>query len=268
VGDFPGQEVALTDWSPAQYSAFRGLRLRPALDLLAQIPDLPLGDVVDLGCGDGAVAAGLATRFGGQRLLGVDASLAMLEKARETGLYRQLAQADIGLWEADAPPALIFSNAALHWLPSHETLMPRLAGMLAPNGVLAVQMPCQFLAPSHRLIRELAAEFFAERFDFSNYKPPVLGAAAYHTMLAPVGEISVWETEYLQVLDAVAEGHPVRAFTESTALRPVLQELSPQERRTYLAAYDAALSEAYPALPDGRVLFPFRRLFFVLRRHD
>ena len=30
--------------------------------------------------------------------------------------------------------------------------------------------------------------------------------------------------------------------------------------------YDAALAEAYPALPDGRVLFPFTRVFFILER--
>jgi trans-aconitate 2-methyltransferase len=49
-------------------------------------------------------------------------------------------------------------------------------------------------------------------------------------------------------------------------MRPYVAGLSPDETQAYLAAYDAALSDAYPALPDGRVLFPFTRVFFVLER--
>ena len=55
--------------------------MRPALDLLAQVGDVPPGDVVDLGCGDGAAAGALAARFPGRRILGVDSSPAMLDKA-------------------------------------------------------------------------------------------------------------------------------------------------------------------------------------------
>jgi trans-aconitate 2-methyltransferase len=258
----------VTDWDPIRYAAFRDLRLRPAVDLLAQVPEVPSGDVIDLGCGDGAVAADLAMRFSGRNLVGVDESAAMLEKARQTGLYRGLTQADIALWGAHTPVALIFSNAVLHWLPSHDVLMPRLVAMLVPGGVLAVQMPRQFGAPSHRLSREVAMQLFPDRFDYGAYQPPVLAPEAYHAMLSSLGEVSVWETEYLQVLDPVAEGHPVRAFTESTGLRPVLERLTAEERWAFLAAYDAALAEAYPALPTGQILFPFRRLFFVLRRPD
>lgn len=69
------------DWNPGAYARFRGLRLRPALDLLAQVPELPPGDVVDLGCGDGAVAEALRARFPDRRLVGVDASPAMLRVA-------------------------------------------------------------------------------------------------------------------------------------------------------------------------------------------
>jgi trans-aconitate 2-methyltransferase len=68
------------------------------------------------------------------------------------------------------------------------------------------------------------------------------------------------------MLDPVAEGHPVRAFTESTAMRPFVDGLTLEETRAYVAAYDAALTDAYPTLPDGRVLFPFTRVFFILER--
>jgi trans-aconitate 2-methyltransferase len=253
--------LATKDWNPGAYAKFRGLRLRPALDLLAQVGDLPPGDVIDLGCGDGAALGALARRFPDRACIGVDASRAMLEKALG---YSATEQADIATWSPKVPPALIFSNAVLHWLPDHATLLPRLAGFLAPKGILAVQMPRQFLAPSHQLLRDIAVAMFPGRFNFGPYTPPTAPAVDYHGMLSPLGCVSAWETDYIQQLAPVSEGHPVRAFTESTAMRPFLERLSEAEAAQFIAAYDAALTSAYPLQPDGGALFPFRRCFFVL----
>lgn len=253
----------LPDWDPGAYDRFRGLRLRPALDLLAQVGSLPDGMIVDLGCGSGAVGPALAARFPGRRLVGVDASAAMLAEARATGAYDALEEADIAGWRAGAAPALIFSNAALHWLDDHAALLPRLAGRLAAGGVLAVQMPGQHGAPSHRLMREVAEALCPGRI--SARPDPVGDAASYWRMLAPLGAVSAWETTYVQPLPAAGAAHPVRRFTESTGLRPYLAGLTGEEAAAYLAAYDAALAEAYPAGADGTVLFPFRRVFFTLR---
>jgi trans-aconitate 2-methyltransferase len=255
--------MAVTDWNPVAYAAFRSLRLRPALDLLAQVPDLPPGDVVDLGCGDGAAAGALAARFPERRLVGVDASPAMLDKA---GGYASKVRADIATWRPETSPALIFSNAALHWLPDHATLFPRLVLALAPGGTLAVQMPANFGEPSHRLLRDLAQEMFPDRFDHAGYQPPTAPAAVYFHLLSPLGALSLWETTYHQHLAAPAQGHPVRAFTASTAMRPFLDRMSPEEAVRFTARYDDALAQAYPLREDGSALFPFRRLFLTLTR--
>lgn len=262
---------ASADWDPERYAAFRDLRLRPALDLLAQVPELPNGDVIDLGCGDGAVGPALAARFKPEHpLIGVDSSSAMLEKAAErmtqweNPLYGGLIQAEIAGWVPQAPPALIFSNAALNWLPDHAVLMPRLAAMLAPGGVLAVQMPRQEAAASHRLLREAAEGLFPGRFPVA--PSPVLRAGDYVELLLAFGEVRAWTTDYIQMLDPVPQSHPVRAFTESTAMRRYVQGMTGVEVQAYVAAYDLALAEAYPALPDGRVIFPFTRVFFTLER--
>lgn len=253
------------DWNPETYARFRGLRLRPALDLLAQAGELPAGAVVDLGCGDGAVGPALAARFAGRSLVGVDNSQAMLTTARGLGVYDALEAADIAAWRPAAAPALIFSNAALQWLPDHAALMPRLAGYLAPGGVLAVQMPRQFNAPSHRFLRDIAASMFPDRFDFSGAISPCAKAEAYFAMLSHLGEVMAWETEYIQRLEPVAAMHPVRAFTEATAMRPIAEKLSSGELAAFTAAYEAGLAAAYPLLPDGAALFPFKRVFFTLK---
>lgn len=255
-----------SDWNPEAYGRFADLRLRPALDLLARVGSLPEGAIVDLGCGSGSVGAALAHRFPGQPIEGVDASPAMLAKARPSGHYSTLTQADISAWTPHAPPVLIFSNAALHWLPDHEALVARLAALLARGGVLAVQMPRQFGAPSHRFLRDFAAEMFPDRFNLSGWAAPVGTPVEYQRMLTPLGRAQVWETDYVQRLDPVEDGHPVRRFTEATAMRPFLDRLSAGEARMFVARYEAALAVAYPVEADGSVLFPFRRLFFVLER--
>ena len=254
-------EPVKSDWNPETYARFRGLRLRPALDLLMQIGGLPGGEIVDLGCGDGAAAAALRQRYRKHGLVGLDMSPAMLARARG---YDRVIEADAGTWRPDAAVALIYSNAALHWLADHGALMPRLAGFLTPGGVLAVQMPRQFMAPSHRFLRDIAAALFPDRFD-AVFEPPVLPAAAYWEMLRPLGQVEAWETEYVQRLDPVANMHPVRAFTQSTAMRPYLDRLTAAEVEVFGSAYDKALASAYPVLADGAALMPFRRVFFVLK---
>lgn len=258
--------MALRDWNPESYGHFGDLRLRPALDLIGRIGALPEGAVVDLGCGNGAAGPALRSRFAGRRLVGLDTSPAMLAAAAKVGAYDRLVEADAARWEADAPVALVFSNAALHWLADHATLLPRLARELVPGGVLAVQMPRQHGAPSHRFLRDFAAEMFPDRFDMAGWVPQVASPVDYHRMLAPLGRVDVWETDYVQRLDPVTGEHPVRRFTESTAMRPFLERLSEAEAGDYIARYEAALAAAYPVEADGSVLFPFRRVFLVLTR--
>ncbi|RYH08930.1 methyltransferase domain-containing protein [Tropicimonas sp. IMCC6043] len=256
----------MDDWNAAHYLDFADLRLRPALDLLAAVPALPDGDVVDLGCGAGNLGPAMAARFQGHRLIGIDSSPAMLERARAESAYQRLEQSDIAQWIPDRRPALIYSNAALQWLPEHGYHLPRLARELAPGGVLAVQMPRQGMARAQMVLRELSAALFPDRFDWSDWTSPVAEPEEYATVLAPLGALSLWETVYYQRLEPSREGHPIRLFSQSTVARPILEKLTEAETETFLVAVDAALADQYPSQPDGTVLYPFRRLFFTLTR--
>jgi len=256
-------ETPRNDWNPEAYNRFRGLRLRPAIDLLTAVGPVRAGDIVDLGCGNGVTGGALRTRFPDARLVGVDNSEAMLAQARETGDYATLVKADIADWQAAAPLALIYSNAALHWLADHEALMPRLAGMLGQGGVLAVQMPHQNNAPSHRVWVSLAEEMFAGRVNMAD-GPQIMQPSRYFHLLSHLGALQLWETSYYQKLAPIATGHPVRHFTQSTFARPILAALDEHEQQALIHAYEAVMDKAYPKAADGSVLFPFRRLFFTL----
>ncbi|GGO58787.1 trans-aconitate 2-methyltransferase [Roseovarius pacificus] len=256
-------QAAKADWNPGAYARYRDLRLRPGLDLLNAVGQMGVGDVIDLGCGNGALGEALRARAGGRPLVGVDASPAMLEKARQAHGYDNLQQADIREWHPRRAPGLIFSNAALHWVGNHEQLMPRLAGMLGKGGTLAVQMPHQNKAPSHRVWLSLVEELFPGRIEKMG-TPGVMAPVKYEELLAPLGQLRLWETEYYQRLVAETGSHPVRRFTESTYARPVLEALEPDEKSELVRRYEDVMKAAYPVRADGSVLFPFRRLFFTL----
>ena len=211
-------------WHPERYLAFDDHRTRPAADLLARVPLAAPERVVDLGCGPGNSTALLAGRWPQAAITGVDSAPAMLEKARASGIGADWLEADIASWTPAAPVDLLFSNAALQWLPDHHALLPRLLRHLRPGGVLAIQMPRNFQAASHVTLRALAAqEPWAARLEGALRTDPVAPPASYHDLLAPhAAALDIWQTEYLQVLEGE---DPVLRWTEATALRPVLQTL-------------------------------------------
>jgi len=255
----------MSDWNPKTYSKFVGVRLRPAVDLAMRLAPRDAINIVDLGCGTGIVGAILRTRFVNSHLTGVDTSPAMLQEAWNTGDYDALQETDIATWSAKPAPDLIFSNAALHWVPDHATLLPALVDQLAPGGTLAVQVPNQNKAPSHRLWYDLAEQHFPGRVN-RQASPSIPDPAQTWDILENLGKLSIWETEYFQHLAASDIAHPVRQFTVSTFARPVLDALDPDEQEVLGRLYDETMEVAYPRRSDGTVLFPFRRLFYTLTR--
>jgi trans-aconitate 2-methyltransferase len=258
-------------WDPTLYLKFGDERLRPGFELLARIGDLPAGPLVELGCGTGAHARAISERWPERRLTAIDRSREMLAKAAAKPSAIEWREADIATWSAPAPAALIFSNATLQWLGAHAELFPHLMRQLAPDGVLAVQMPRNFDAPSHVLMRETAAEA-----PWAKQLAPAIGGATvlrqdpvappawYYDLLTPfaAGTLDLWETEYLHVLEGE---DPVLQWVSATALRPAIEALEGEERQDFLAAYGAKLKRAYPRRADGKTLLPFRRLFIIAR---
>jgi trans-aconitate 2-methyltransferase len=249
-------------WNPERYLAFGDERTRPAVDLLAHVPLAGPARVADLGCGPGNSTRLLCERWPEADVLGIDSSAAMLAKAEGSGIRARWLESDIATWTPDAPFDLLFSNAALHWLPDHANLLPQLLGHLRPGGVLAIQMPRNFAAPSHTLLREVAsAGPWAGRLAPNLAEEPVAAPEWYHDLLAPLAAaLDIWQTEYLHVLDG---DDPVLSWVRGTALQPVVAALSAEEQVLLEAEYARRLRLAYARRPDGRTLFPFRRLFIV-----
>ncbi|MEA2002964.1 MAG: methyltransferase domain-containing protein [Actinomycetota bacterium] len=247
------------------------MRLRPALDLLAQVDHRNPKLVYDVGTGGGEMARLMAQRWPEATVVGTDTSVEMLGKAAATPSRVKWKQHDVQNWGPTDSPDIIYSNAVLHWVPEHDSLLIRLVDSLAPGGVLAIQMPLSWGEPSHRLMREVLATAGADGAPLGSVelrsrmgRCPVGEPAHYHRLLSPVVDtVEIWTTRYLQVLEGP---DPVLEWVKGTALRPVLDELTGAELESFLERYRREVRSAYEQGPDGTTLFPFPRLFIVAHK--
>jgi trans-aconitate 2-methyltransferase len=251
-------------WDPATYLQFADERSRPFFELTSRVGAVSPGEVVDLGSGPGQLTASLAARWPSAEVVGVDSSAEMVAAAADhAGDRVRFELADLRSWEPAAPVDVIVSNATLQWVPDHRGQLPRLVRALRTGGWLAFQVPGNLDAPSHRLLRELAAD---ERFAASTSDvefPHSHEPTAYLVDLLSLGcAADVWETTYLHVLDGP---DPVFRWISGTGARPVLQALPDGMREEFVDEYKARLREAYPASEHGTVL-AFRRVFCVAQR--
>ena len=262
-------------WDSMQYSLFAVHRSRPFHELVARIPTVSPGRIVDLGCGPGELTLTLAARWPDAVVIGVDSSPEMLAKARERDPDGrvQWVEALAEEWEpaaADGTVDVLVTNATLQWVPTHLRLIPAWFEELPAGGTFAMQVPANFDAPSHRLMREVAARHprAAELTPGLDRARSVALLETYAALLLDLGaDVDAWQTTYLQVL-ASEEGaeHPVLEWVRGTGLRPVLGVLhEDEERAAFLADYEHELEAAYPRRPFG-VLFPFTRLFAVAHK--
>jgi SAM-dependent methyltransferase len=133
---------AASCWSPADYAsnaAFVPALGEAALGLLAPQP----GELIlDIGCGDGTLTHKIMAA--GARVIGLDASEAMVEAARAKGVDAFVADAQaLGLGEQAARFGhfdAAFSNAALHWMLDPDAVASGVFSVLRPGGRFVGEM--------------------------------------------------------------------------------------------------------------------------------
>jgi trans-aconitate 2-methyltransferase len=254
-------------WDWRRYLTFADERARPFFDLLARVDADDPAYVVDLGCGPGNLTAALARRWPHAEVHGVDSSAEMVDRAAESQTLDRLRfeRADLREWEPRQRVDVLVANAVLQWVPGHLALLPRLVGLLATEGWLALQVPGNFAEPSHLLLHELAGDpRFADHVAGVE-RPSACDPQRYLEVLSEAGcQVDAWETTYLHVLQGP---DPVLRWISGTGARPVLQALPNPLRAEFEAEYAKRLASAYPAGERGTVL-PFRRVFAVAHRID
>jgi trans-aconitate 2-methyltransferase len=234
-------------WDPDQYTRFAAERQQPFHDLMALVEKRPRMRVVDLGCGTGELTRLLHEHLDAEETLGIDSSETMLLKSQSFGsTMLRFERGDIEAFVTDRPYDLIFSNAALHWVPDHEQLLTRLTSFLARDGQLAIQMPANDAHPSHVVAAEIASSMgLSPRLD------PLLSPARYAQLLHHLG----FRRQHvrLQVYGHLLEStEHVVEWVKGALLTEYQKQLDEERWNEFLARYTTRLLEV---LGDHRPFF-------------
>lgn len=245
-------------WNPELYGKFQKERFAPFEDLSGLVEIREGIDVVDLGCGTGELTRRLSDMLPRSRVLGIDSSPEMLGKAAprvRPGLdFELLPVQDLGgEWD------LVFSNAALQWVPDHPRLVPRLISLLKPGGQIAVQVPSNHVHITQLLAGETAGEEpFRSALGGWVRQPSVLTITEYAELLYENGctGITVFEKVFPHVLD---DARAVLEWLSGTVLLSYFSRLQSPLDEAFRNALMEKLEKLYP---EGPVFYPFRRIFF------
>ena len=146
------------EWDAEVYDRVSDPQFEWSLEVIERLAAQPHETVLDAGCGSGRVTEELVKRAG--RVIGVDASEGMVEKARERlGPDVDLRVGDLSELDLGEQVDAIFSNAVFHWIPDHDRLFARLYDTLQPGGRLVAQCGAKGnVAALVRVIIEVAAD--------------------------------------------------------------------------------------------------------------
>ena len=126
------------EWNSTLYDTSHDFVAEYGKGLLEFVPKKDEQIILDLGCGTGVLTGQLAELC--NRIVGVDSSQSMIDKAKE-----QFNNIEFKVCDALALPFenefdVVFSNAVFHWISDHDTLLKNIHKVLKAQGVLV----CEF----------------------------------------------------------------------------------------------------------------------------
>jgi len=244
-------------WDPEQYNRFAAEREQPFWDLRALLQPVAAPRVADLGCGDGRLTAALHRDLGARGTIGIDNSESMLAAAAvHGGEAVTFAWGDISAWSGSGLD-ILFSNAALQWVPDHPAVLERWRRALAAGGQFAVQVPSNADHPSHTVLREVAVERLGPEAPADPVATNVLAPEEYARLLDALG----FEPQHVRLqvyphrLDSAAD---VVEWMKGTSLTRFRLSMDPPAYESMVEEYRRRL---VAALPDSRpYLYAFKRI--------
>lgn len=254
------------DWNPDLYLKFDKERTQPSIDLVARMDHPHPRTIIDIGCGPGNSTQVLYKRWPAAHITGADNSPAMIQKASTDYPHQHWALFDAGKDSLDETFDIVFSNATIQWIPNHDILIRKFAGMLNEQGVLAVQLPLFLDMPMGQSIAEIGrhSQWSAVTKGLEHVFTIHHEAYYYDQLSLHFSEIDIWTTDYYHVMPSHLA---ILEMMRSTGLKLYLERITgEQDRKLFESMVLQSIQRDYPAQSNGRVLFPFKRLFFTAKK--
>jgi trans-aconitate 2-methyltransferase len=257
------REKTVNRWDPERYLKLEYERTMPSYDLAAHIDLTDPRRIVDIGCGPGNSTKVLMSRWPTAEMTGLDNSEDMIAKARATYPGVTWILADAAKWTTESKYDIVFSNATLQWLPNHKALVKQLFDQVEDNGVLAVQVPTNNESPLHKSLIAIS-----ERPEWKDRMVGCQGQIVYHdeafyySILSTLtARLELWTTTYLHII----ENHQsLIEWYSSTGMKAFLARLKTDEEKGRLRNQVLEMCKSqYPVQKDGKIIFPFKRVFFI-----
>jgi trans-aconitate 2-methyltransferase len=254
------------DWNPDLYLKFDKERTQPSIDLVSRINLPKPSKIIDIGCGPGNSTQILFQRWRDAKIVGIDNSPAMIEKARKDYPDQDWQILDAGKDDINGKFDIVFSNATIQWIPDHTSLLRKFHNLLSENGCLAIQVPLFWDMPIGKAILKIAGK---SRWDSKLKEATELftihDISFYYDNLSEIfNSLEIWESDYFHILGSQAS---ILEMIRSTGLRPYLDKLeSDTDKKDFAELIFEEIKNDYPLQKDGKVLFPFKRLFFIAGR--
>jgi ubiquinone/menaquinone biosynthesis C-methylase UbiE len=212
----------VSDWNASVYHQVSEPQFRWGLEVLSELALKGDETVIDAGCGTGRITAQLLDRLPRGHVIALDASEAMLERARDELKGRDrvtFMRADLAKLDLEGVADVVFSTATFHWVLDHDALFRGLYRALKPGGRLHAQCGGEGNLKAHQKLA-------LEHAQLDGFKYPVLYASAEDSLArlqrAGFEHARAW---LKSAPTAFKDAQSFRAFIEHVTLRTLVAAL-------------------------------------------
>jgi trans-aconitate 2-methyltransferase len=223
------------EWDAETYEEVSDPQFEWGMEVLERLELRGDEAAIDAGCGTGRVTAALVERLPRGRVIAVDGSEAMVEKAKERlGDRADYLVSDLLELKLERPADLVFSTATFHWIPDHERLFQRLRAALEPGGRLVAQCGGEGNVATHTLaIAKVGAR--------PEFAPHLTQARGLWNFASPEETEPRLRAAGFDGVRCWLQPKPVRPerpleFISTVTLGPILDQLPEDKRRPFAEA--------------------------------
>lgn len=245
------------EWNADDYSQHSNGQRKWALELVDKLELAGTENILDLGCGDGKVTAGIAAAATGGSVVGVDNSSSMIELASERFSADKFTNLSFEVMDAvdlsfEERFDIVFSNATLHWVKDHGPVIEGLFRSLKPGGRILLQMggegnAAEMLSTMDEILTSAEWKGYFSDFEFPY---GFYGIADYKKMLERAG-FSVNRVELIPK-DMVHAGKSGLGGWIRTTWLPYTERIPETKRERFVNAVSIAYLHRIPLDSSGR----------------